>query len=117
MPQTAMESTRHKLAMAYLFCFSSRMAIRGFRSSLAWSATSLPRCQRARLEIRASAHRDVTVDGRKISIDAQEELTLRCGKSSITLRRDGKIVIKGIWQLVSRAEGTNRIQGGSVAIN
>ncbi len=64
----------------------------------------------------ARVPRNVTVDGRKIAIDAQEELSLRCGKCSITLRRDGKIVIEGM-HLVSRAEGTNRIKGGSVAIN
>jgi hypothetical protein len=48
--------------------------------------------------------------------DAKDEIQLRCGKSSVTLRKDGKIEIKGT-QIVSRASGVNRIKGASVAIN
>ena len=49
-------------------------------------------------------------------LEAREELTLRVGDGSITLRADGKILIKG-KDLVSHAQRTNRIKGGSVAIN
>jgi hypothetical protein len=64
----------------------------------------------------ANVEREILVDGKNLTLDAHEELTLKCGKSSITLRKDGKIVIKGM-HLVSWAGGTNRIKGGSVAIN
>ncbi len=66
----------------------------------------------------AAAHErtEVSVDGRRLTFDAREELLLRCGKSSILLRRDGKIVIKGA-NLVSRSSGANKIKGGSVNIN
>jgi len=59
---------------------------------------------------------DATIDGRKITFDAKQEILLRCGKSSILLRRDGKIVIKGA-NLVSRSSASNKIKGSSVSIN
>jgi hypothetical protein len=52
----------------------------------------------------------------ELIIEAKKELTLKCGDGSITLRGDGKILIKG-KDLVSRAERLNRIKGGAVAIN
>jgi len=39
--------------------------------------------------------REAILDGRKVALDAKEEIVLRCGKSSVTLRKDGKIVVKG----------------------
>lgn len=59
---------------------------------------------------------DVRVDGKRVTIEAQEEVVLKCGAGSITLRRDGKIIIKGT-HLLSRSSGQNRIKGGSVQIN
>lgn len=50
------------------------------------------------------------------TIEARRELELRCGKSSVTLRQDGKIEFRGT-DIVSRATRRNRIKGGSVAIN
>jgi len=52
----------------------------------------------------------------EIVIEAKKNLTLKCGEGSITLRKDGKILIKG-KDLVSRAKRMNRIKGGSVTIN
>ena len=52
----------------------------------------------------------------ELTIEAKQNLVLRCGDGSITLRNDGKILIKG-KDLVSRAKRLNRIKGGSVAIN
>ncbi len=59
---------------------------------------------------------ETVVDGKRIVLDGREEIVLRCGKGSITLRKDGKIVVKGT-HIVSRATGMNRIKGGSVAVN
>jgi hypothetical protein len=53
---------------------------------------------------------------RELVVEAGEALVLRCGEGSITLRADGKILIKG-QDLVSHARRMNRIKGGSVAIN
>jgi hypothetical protein len=52
----------------------------------------------------------------EIVVEATQGLILKCGESSITMRPDGKILIKG-KDLVSHAQRTNRIKGGSVAIN
>lgn len=59
---------------------------------------------------------EVVVDGQRVRLEAKQEISLVCGKSSIVLRRDGKIVVKGV-EIVSRAQGRNKIKGGSVHIN
>ena len=56
------------------------------------------------------------VDGRQVTIEAKDRITLQCGKGSITLKRDGKIVVRGT-QIISRASGANKIKGASVSIN
>ncbi|HEX5746938.1 MAG TPA: DUF6484 domain-containing protein [Archangium sp.] len=56
------------------------------------------------------------VDGKRVVIEGQDEIVLRCGQASITLRRNGRVVIKGI-QLESHASGTHRIKGGAVQVN
>ena len=52
----------------------------------------------------------------ELVIEAKKNLTLKCGEGSITIREDGKILIKG-KDLVSHAQRMNRIKGGSVSIN
>jgi Domain of unknown function (DUF6484) len=59
---------------------------------------------------------ELKVDGRRIAIEAREEIVLRCGKASITLTRAGKVIIRGAY-LLNRSTGVNRIKGGSVQIN
>jgi hypothetical protein len=59
---------------------------------------------------------EAVVDGKRVVIDAQDEVVIRCGKASITLRRNGRVVIRGTY-VETRAEGVNRIKGGSVQIN
>lgn len=59
---------------------------------------------------------EARVDGKRVVIEGQDEIVLACGKASITLRRNGKVIIKGV-QLESSAAGVNRIKGGSVQIN
>ena len=59
---------------------------------------------------------DVHIDGQRVTFDAKKEIVLRCGKSSITLTRAGKVLIRGAY-LLNRSSGVNRIKGGSVQIN
>lgn len=59
---------------------------------------------------------EMTVDEDNVVFTAQKEITLRCGKASITLTRAGKVLIRGAY-LLSRSSGVNRIKGGSVQIN
>jgi len=68
------------------------------------------------MELQAEESEDVTVDGRRITFDAREQIELRCGKARIILTRAGKIIIRGAY-LLSRSSGVNRIKGGSVQIN
>lgn len=64
----------------------------------------------------AAAQKEMVIDGERIIIEGKAEIVLKCGEGSITLRKDGKIIIKGT-HLLSRASGPNRIKGGSVQIN
>jgi hypothetical protein len=59
---------------------------------------------------------EARLDGKRIVLEGKEEVVLRCGDSSITLRADGKLVIRGAY-VETRASGTNRIKGGAVKIN
>jgi hypothetical protein len=59
---------------------------------------------------------EADVDGRRVRIEGQDEIVFQCGKSSVTLRRNGKIVIRGT-HVETLSEGTNRIKGGQVRIN
>ena len=52
----------------------------------------------------------------ELLLEAKHSLTLRVGDGSITIREDGKILIKG-KDLVSHATRLNRIKGGAVQIN
>jgi len=52
----------------------------------------------------------------ELVLEAKQNLTLKVGDGSITLRGDGKILIKG-KDLVSHAKRMNRIKGGAVSIN
>ena len=59
---------------------------------------------------------EVTVDGKRVTFNAEKEIVLRCGEASITLTGAGKILFKGRY-LTSRSCGANRIKGVSVQIN
>lgn len=59
---------------------------------------------------------DVEADGRRLKVTAQDEIVLQCGKASITLRRNGRVIVRGTYVETS-SEGTNRIKGGQVQIN
>jgi len=59
---------------------------------------------------------NAVIDGRRVELKGDEEVTLICGKASITLTKDGRISLRGI-ELVSRASGANKIRGASVSIN
>jgi hypothetical protein len=60
--------------------------------------------------------RHAVVDGDRVRIAAEKEIVLECGEGSITIRADGKIVIKGT-HLLTRSKGPHRIKGAHVEIN
>jgi hypothetical protein len=59
---------------------------------------------------------EADVDGKRVRITAQDEIVLECGSASITLRRNGRVVVRGTY-VESYSDGTNRIKGGQVRIN
>lgn len=52
----------------------------------------------------------------RLTLEATEVLTLKCGDATLDLRADGKAVLKGEDVLI-RATGLQRIKAGSVSIN
>jgi len=56
------------------------------------------------------------VDGKRVVIEGREEVVLQCGKASLTLRPDGKVVLRGV-EVISQADRVNKIRGGKVQIN
>lgn len=60
--------------------------------------------------------REARVDGKRVVIEGRSEVVLKCGKASLTLSRDGTVVIRGM-NIKTDAEGVQRIRGGKVQIN
>jgi len=52
----------------------------------------------------------------ELVLEADQQITLRCGKASLVLTRAGKILLRGAY-VSSHSSGVNRIKGGSVQIN
>ena len=73
-----------------------------------------PRISLAEADTRAL--KEARVDGQRVVLEAQDEIELRCGEASILLRRNGRVVIRGVY-VETRSRGVNRIKGGSVQIN
>lgn len=74
-----------------------------------------PNTPRANVPARRAVH-DVEADGDRLVITSEREIVLRCGQASITLTREGKLLLRGTY-VSSRSAGVNRIKGGSVEIN
>lgn len=70
----------------------------------------------AETSLRENSLPQVRADGERICLEANEEIVLRCGKSSVVLRKSGEILIKGM-KIVSRARGTHKVKGATVQIN
>ena len=64
----------------------------------------------------AEAPSEALIDGKRVVLEGKDEIVLKCGAASITLRRNGRLVVRGAY-VETRAEGVNRIKGGSVKIN
>lgn len=79
---------------------------------------STPTCeQNESVELAANLNIDnVNVEGKKVTFEAENEMVFKCGESSITLTKAGKVMIRGKY-LLNRSTGVNRILGGSVQVN
>jgi hypothetical protein len=59
---------------------------------------------------------EADVDGARVRIKARDEVVIECGKAMITLRRNGRVIIRGT-HVETHSSGTNRIKGGQVRVN
>jgi hypothetical protein len=59
---------------------------------------------------------EVRMEGERLVLEGHREIELRCGKASILLRENGKVVVKGT-HIVSRSSGANKVKGASIALN
>ena len=78
--------------------------------------TVRPEARPPEVKISGKGIRDVLIDGRRLVLEADQEMVIRCGKSRLTLTKDGRVLIRG-EHVVSRATGTNKIKGGSISLN
>ncbi len=62
------------------------------------------------------APQEVEVDGKRVVIEGRDEIVLRCGKASLTLRRNGQVLLRGV-NIRTEADELQRIKGGKVQIN
>jgi hypothetical protein len=58
----------------------------------------------------------IEADDERFVVTAEREIVLRCGESSITLTRAGKVIIKGSY-ILSRSTGYNKIKGAAIDLN
>lgn len=59
---------------------------------------------------------EALLDGRRVVLNAEDEIVLQCGLASITLTKAGKVLIQGDY-VSSRSRGVNKIKGGSIQLN
>jgi hypothetical protein len=59
---------------------------------------------------------EISADGECMTVTARDRMVLRCGKSSIVMRSDGRIEIRG-ETVITQATGANHVRGGSVQLN
>jgi len=59
---------------------------------------------------------EVDADGQRLIVSAKERIVLRCGKASITLTKEGKLILQGEY-VSNQSSGVLRLKGGSVQIN
>jgi hypothetical protein len=59
---------------------------------------------------------DADADGRRVRVSAKDEIVFQCGEASITLKSDGRVIVRGTY-VETHSTGTNRIKGGQVRIN
>lgn len=57
-----------------------------------------------------------TTEDDELVLSARQRIVLRCGRSSLTMYANGKIVLRGEY-ILSEAEDLNRLAGGRIELN
>jgi hypothetical protein len=81
-----------------------------------WDSPGANDAREAHVKLATDRPVSVQADKRTLDLEAADEIRLTCGKSSLVLRRDGTVVVRGV-NIVSRASQSNKIKGGTVGIN
>jgi hypothetical protein len=95
---------------------SAEPVILGPVSQRLWNERDADAGCEAEVRLPAGGARSVQLDRRRLELEASEEIRLTCGKSSLLLRRDGTVIVRGV-KIVSRASQSNKIRGATVDIN
>ena len=95
---------------------SAQPVILGVAAERLWDTRDDAATIEAQFALPPAQARAVEVDKRQVHLDASEEIRLTCGKSSLVMRRDGTVVIRGV-RIVSRALESNKIRGATVSLN
>jgi hypothetical protein len=90
--------------------------ILGIVTQRLWDKTDANNAREAHAKLSNLSSTSVELDKRTLDLEAADEIRLTCGKSSLVLRRDGTVVVRGV-KIVSRASESNKIKGGTVSIN
>jgi hypothetical protein len=40
---------------------------------------------------------EARLDGKRVVVEAKDEVVLKCGEASVTLKRDGKLILRGAY--------------------
>ncbi|HJN44522.1 MAG: hypothetical protein CL477_12595 [Acidobacteria bacterium] len=81
-----------------------------------WEEQAENGAREAHVQLPVGEARSVQLDKRRVDLEATDQIRLTCGKSSLVLRRDGTVIVRGV-KVVSRASQSNKIRGATVSIN
>jgi hypothetical protein len=59
---------------------------------------------------------EIDADGQRLVVSAKDRIVLRCGKASLTLTKEGKVIVQGAY-VSNQSSGVLRLKGSSVQIN
>jgi hypothetical protein len=95
---------------------SGRPVILGVVADRLWDTHEVARHVEAQATLPPGAAVAVHADKRRLDLEATDEIRLTCGKSSLVLRRDGTVIVRGV-NIVSRALQSHKIRGATVSVN
>ena len=67
-------------------------------------------------DLTAPSRQPISIDADSVLLTGGREIVLRCGEATLILKRDGKVILRGVY-VETQASGVNRIKGGCVKIN
>jgi hypothetical protein len=95
---------------------SGRPVILGVVAERLWDAPATAGITEAQATLPPGEAVAVHADKRRLCFEASDEIRLTCGKSSLVLRSDGTLIVRGV-NIVSRALQSQKIRGATVSVN